>query len=194
MEFNIDILTTEQKKLYYHYISYIDKRGIVRSDMSPCWRWTRSITSTGYGQVCHNNIRWNTHRLSYYIHNGCVEIEKGKHICHRCDNKECSNPEHLYLGTAKENAKDVWDRGIKLRKEPKLKGMPTGIKTAGCFTSEATSGEHNTKAKLSWEQVRAIRQKHSEGLKYGELKKMAEEYHISYNAIQKIIANDTWKE
>jgi hypothetical protein len=225
MDFNIDILNPDQKRDYYHYMSYIDKRGMVRSDMSPCWRWMGSF-SMNYGCISVRCKPWMAHRYSYYLHNGCINVPSDKHICHKCDNKECSNPEHLYLGTAKDNAKDVWDRGLKTKKPPKEKQcnispcyecvkhhkkcVMNGDKcqycidnntecvikeytpTSGCFTSETASGENNGRAKLTWDDVNIIRQRHKAGLKYGELKKMAEEYEISYIAIQKIVANKTW--
>ena len=227
MEFNIELLTSEQKRDYYQFILLIDKRGIVRSDMSPCWRWTKlSFSSSGYGQLSINKKMWNAHRYSYYIHNGFIELEKGKHICHRCDNKECSNPEHLYIGTPKDNAKDVWDRGLKTKKPPKEKKIniepcyecvkhhkkcimiDTKCKycidndteciikeyklSSGCLTSEAATGENNYNAKLNWDKVNEIRDKYSKGLKYGELKNMAEEYNIAYVTITKIVANKLW--
>lgn len=216
-----------RKKHYERFMSKVDKRGLVRSDMSPCWRWIGgTLSSAGYGQISIDNEFWNAHRYSYYIHNGYVEIEKGKHICHKCDNKECSNPDHLYLGTPKDNAKDVWDRGLKTKKPPKEKKVniepcyecvkhhkkcvKTGDKcqycidnnlecvikehkpTTGCFTSESAAGENNGRAKLTWDDVNKIRERYNAGLKYGQLKKMAAEYEISYIAIQKIVSNKTW--
>lgn len=110
----------DEKYQYYSFMKNIDKRGIVRSDMSPCWRWVdKSFSSNGYGQLMVKCKEWNAHRYSYYIHNGFEEIPKGKHICHRCDNKECCNPEHLYCGTPAQNMKDVFDRGLRVKKEQK---------------------------------------------------------------------------
>jgi hypothetical protein len=225
MNFNIENLTQEQKALYYQFMALIDKRGNVRSDMSPCWRWTkRSFSSNGYGQIMINSKEWNAHRYSYYIHNDFTEIEKGKHICHKCDNKECSNPEHLYIGTPKENAKDVWDRAVKVKKEKpqpvrnqntcemcrkRHKKCSGGTPCEFCIekgfecklgephkysTATGKKGEEHGGAKLTWEQVREIRKRKADGLKYGELKKMATEYDISYTLIQKIVANECWRE
>ena len=115
---DITKLSLENQTAYHRLMAIINRRGNVRTDMSPCWLTTNSLASTGYGQICINETRWNTHRLSWWLHNGCPDMTK-KHVCHRCDNKECCNPDHLYLGTAKENAKDTWDRGLKVKKEPK---------------------------------------------------------------------------
>ena len=78
-----------------------------------CWDWQASKTKDGYGQLFHHyyNIRLKeirkctaAHRYSWRIHFGPVppELEVG----HRCDNRGCVNPDHLWLATHKEN---IWD-------------------------------------------------------------------------------------
>lgn len=188
----VKCLNDDNKINYYKFMKHIDIRGSVRNDMSPCWRWINaSFSSSGYGQITFNYKLWNAHRYSYYIHNGCKDLEKGKHICHRCDNKECANPDHLYIGTAKDNSKDTWERGLKKRKEkkPVKKG---NYLTPHHLIDKDTTGDKNTNAKLTWDIVNHIRNKYSEGLPYGGLKALAVEYNIAYNTIQKIVANQTW--
>lgn len=82
-----------------------------------CWRWIKSfVLTTGYGKLDHKGKTYSAHRESYKIFKG--EIPKGKHICHSCDNKWCINPDHLWIGTQKQNIQDMIAKGRK----PNLKG------------------------------------------------------------------------
>jgi len=188
--FNLNALSVEEKTLYYKYLSVIEKRGRVNTNMSPCWITFASKSTGGYGQIQHKKIKWNIHRLSFWLHNNKPELTRSDQICHKCDNPECSNPEHLYLGNAKTNAIDTIERirNTQPKKEVK-KGNWSRINQLG-----DQSGENNQTAILTWEKVRTIRKKKADGLKYGELKKMAEEYGIAYITIQKIVDGSLWKE
>ena len=73
-----------------------------------CWIWLGSPSSSGYGQCLYKEKHWSAHRLSYTLYRG--EIPKGKLVCHTCDNKLCVNPEHLYVGTHKDNNRDTYAR------------------------------------------------------------------------------------
>ncbi len=71
-----------------------------------CWEWTDCRDRNGYG-VYRSPIGDRAHRFSALI--AGIEIEN-KLICHTCDNPGCVNPDHLYAGTAKDNARDAVNR------------------------------------------------------------------------------------
>jgi hypothetical protein len=88
----------------------------------PCWLWSGgrvwSHGGKGYGALWHKGKCYLAHRLSWFIHNG--DIPKGMFILHKCDNKLCVNPHHLYAGTHRDNMRDKVDRGqsgIKITKD-----------------------------------------------------------------------------
>lgn len=73
-----------------------------------CWNWTRKHDCKGYGRIIIARKQWLVSRLSWTLFKG--EIPKGMHVLHHCDNPSCFNPDHLYLGTQKDNNRDRDDR------------------------------------------------------------------------------------
>jgi hypothetical protein len=69
-----------------------------------CWVWIAGRSKSGYGMMNYRGMIQPTHRISYELAHG--SIPKGKMVLHKCDNKPCVNPSHLYLGTASDNARD----------------------------------------------------------------------------------------
>lgn len=121
-------MNEEQKRR--KFLSYANQQSGVRLNNLPtdCWIWEGTIDGNGYG---HLQTIWATqmgkfaHRIAYMLFKG--EIPDGQLIRHRCDNRLCVNPEHLELGTKKDNNRDCLERnprasGRKLQPEeyPKI--------------------------------------------------------------------------
>lgn len=75
---------------------------------SDCWSWNGNKHKQGYGKIHVDGKTELAHRVSYELFNGPAS---GYMVCHKCDNPECTNPEHLFLGCAMDNMQDKISKG-----------------------------------------------------------------------------------
>lgn len=131
---------------------------------SGCYLWLGTLSGSGYGQLWLGGKMHNAHRLAYATAIG--PIPAGMHVCHKCDNRPCINPGHLFLGTNIDNIAD------KMRK-----GRHRGA-----------SGEANAHRKLNSQQVAEIR------LSTERTGKLADRYGVASNTIWRIRNDRTWRD
>lgn len=132
-----------------------------------CWDWKGCCAKPGYGQFRSEMKIYRCHRASWLLHKG--EIPEGYFVCHHCDNKRCSNPDHLFLGTCKENNLDAIKKDL----------LPIG-----------RSGERNPNCKLSEDRVREIRKMCKTKMTQREIAKL---FGISQATVSAIKINKLWR-
>lgn len=74
-----------------------------------CWEWGATILDSGYGQVWAWGKRRRAHRVSWQLVHASP-LGDNDLVLHRCDNRKCVRPEHLYVGTHEENMRDRSER------------------------------------------------------------------------------------
>lgn len=140
--------------------------------MSNCIKWTGAYSSTGYGAKWAGGKMVGAHRHAYESASG--EIPKGMMVLHSCDNKACINPQHLRLGTAKDNAKDAVDRGL----------IATGERHGRNTIPESRLyGQRNPMSKLTDEQTGKVLLSRRAGR---SLRDIAGQYGVSISTVSRI--------
>ena len=136
-----------------------------------CWEWQGCILGSGYGTLWDGMTTKKVHRIAYELFVGAIPDKLC--ILHQCDNRACANPEHLSVGTHRQNMEDASNR--------------ERFTVVHFFRNPMT----HAKTKLNWEKVEQIRALYATK-KYncGEL---GRDFCVSANNIRSIVTNATWK-
>ena len=129
-----------------------------------CWLWTAHRDKDGYGAFklpSGQHVR--AHRMAFELDVGM--IPEGTFVLHRCDNPPCCNPDHLFIGTSRDNIVDMVTKQRQAR------------------------GEQDGNAKLTVRQVRAIRRGAAAGRTYAEL---APRFGVDRSTVGRVVNGDTW--
>ena len=141
-----------------------------------CWEWQAYIAPEGYGQfmIDPKSRQIGAHRAAWLLF--CGEIPEGKMVLHKCDNKICVNPDHLYIGDAKKNAKDAVERGR----------YKTGDSWLKCHGHIDQRGENHPGVKLTKADVLYIRESDDIGVS------LANVFCVTPKTISSIRLRQTW--
>src|SRR5438105_5704686 len=117
----------------------INKRGPIHPVLkSRCWIWVGALSPYGYGVMSYKGKAQHSHRISWLLHRR--SSLGGFFVLHHCDNKRCVNPNHLFLGTSKDNYDDMVKKGR--------------------YHDQGAQGDHNRNVKLLTEQVFDVRSRY----------------------------------
>jgi len=133
-----------------------------------CWEWTKSKSDDGYGRVSMRGKMTSAHRAAFLLSFG--QMPQGKTlVLHRCDNRLCCNPDHLFAGTHADNMMDRAARG----------------------RSSGPKGEHQHDCKLTEKEVLEIRRiRKTSGYSYA---KIAGIFNVNVSHIGSIVRGERWK-
>jgi hypothetical protein len=138
-----------------------------RGEEHECWLWLGRKNIKGYGYFnIGANKSFPAHRVSYELY--VKKIPIGLLVCHSCDNRECVNPNHLWLGTVKENNEDRDKKGRFV----------------------ALKGEKNGMTKITEKIAKEIKQRIVSG---EPMTKIAHDLNINYCIVTNIKSGNTWK-
>lgn len=146
----------------------VDKNGPIHPTCGQCWSWTGGLSKRGYGQFMVGRRGLRSHRYSYTLHVG--RIPNGLSVLHKCDNRSCVNPDHLFVGTTLDNQRD---KVLKCRQ---------------------AKGETNGSSKLTEAQALEIKARYKrESYRVSNSRELAKEYGVCRATIVAIGTGQVWK-
>lgn len=134
-----------------------------------CWEWRKSLASSGYGNWYWHKKAGGAHRESFKLF---YDLDPKLYVLHKCGNRRCCNPDHLYAGTQKQNVLDTKRHG-KYAPPPYKKGEEVGT------------------SKLTENQVYKIKKDLRDNKK--SLKELAKQYNVTVQCICLIKKEKNWK-
>ena len=171
------------KEEAFRFWKKVDKSGPINPDIGTnCWEWTAGIWARGYGAFAFRNGQIKSHRLSYLCMVGPIPKET-PFVLHKCDNRKCCNPEHLFLGTYKDNSHDMCAKG----RHKTARGDDHRLRK---FPEQILKGTQLPQAVLTEEAVSKIRERVRAGEKQN---KIAKEFGVCTGTICQIISRKIWK-
>lgn len=152
------------------------------SQTDGCWLWKGHKAANGYGVLTRRAKRRKSilaHRFAYEIMFG--EIPKGKLVCHHCDIPACVRPDHLFLGTPRQNTLDAKRKGR----------LASGVRHGRYTKQESTAhGEYHGRAKLTSQQVLDMRHLRTLGASQVLLSRI---FNVGLTQIGRIVRQEQWR-
>jgi hypothetical protein len=144
-----------------------------------CWIWTGSKNEFGYGTFTRRSGESprRAHRFAWELVRSA--IPKGLSVLHNCDNPACVNPDHLFLGTHRDNMHDMVQKGR----------ARVGGPSQQPNTEQRARGQQHGCAKLADTDVRVIRSERAAGVRVTAL---MQRFNVSRNTIQRIVHRRLW--
>lgn len=145
-----------------------------------CWEWQGALTSSGYGSLSWHGQHVQAHRLAFALSGGAIALPTQfrapgraktyrRFVLHRCDNRKCCNPAHLFLGSMRANQLDAYKKGRKV--QPR---------------------STHVNAKLSPEDVRSLRAAYATG--QARQVDLAAKFGVSQRVVSLVVRNESYKD
>jgi hypothetical protein len=145
---------------------------------SGCWEYTGVIVPNGYGRFRLNGRNVYAHRAAYEIANGQIPV--GMYVCHHCDNKPCINPDHLFIGSPRDNFQDAYVKGRITSRWGEHRGIDP---------ERQPRGERHGCARLTEAQAQEILDRATAGEPQRQL---AAEFGVSFQLVSLIALRKRW--